>query len=163
MLDEKNAEIAQLKVRLLSCTLPSGCPPSPRSSGHFLSASRDTSCEKDEVNVTPLLHQRGKAPPVEPFSAEDMDEHWDEWLPTFERAAEWNSWTDAERLIQLAGHLRGKARQEFSLLTPDEKSTFAKTKISMRGKLEVESKALAAQDFRHSTQGTQESVSDYIL
>ena len=66
-----------------------------------------------------------------------------------------------DRSIQLAGHLSGKARQEFSLLTPDEKSTFAKAKISMRGRLEVESKALVAQDFRHSTQGIQESESDY--
>ena len=48
----------------------------------------------DEVNVTPLPHRHGKAPPVEPFSTEGMAEHWDGWLPTFKRAAEWNSWTD---------------------------------------------------------------------
>jgi len=52
----------------------------------------------------------GKAPPVDPCSAESEDERWDDWLLSFERAGEWNGWTDAERLLQLAGHLRGKVR-----------------------------------------------------
>ena len=92
-----------------------------------------------------------------------MDEHWDEWLPTFERAAEWNNWSDSECLLQLAGHLKGKARQEFSLLMPGEKSTFTMAKSALRSRLEMGSKTLAAQDFRHATQGTQEAVSDYVL
>ena len=41
---------------------------------------------------------------------------FEEWLPNFERAARWNGWSEAERLIQLARHLKGKALQEWSLL-----------------------------------------------
>ena len=138
-LDAKNMEIARLTARLLNCTLPSSSPPLLRNSDHSL--SRDTDHRMDGTNVT---HRRGKAPPVDSFSAEGLEEHWDEWLPTFERAADWNSWNDAERLLQLAGHLRGKARQEFSLLTSDERSTFDKAKNAMRNRLEVGSKALSS-------------------
>ena len=127
-----------------------------------LPAPRDMEQRLEGTNVASLAHRRGKAPPVDSFSAEGLDEQWDEWLPTFERAADWNSWNDAERLLQLAGHLRGKARQEFSLLTFDEKSTFDRAKSAMRSRLEVGSKALAAQDFRHASQGAQETVSEYI-
>ena len=59
--------------------------------------------------------------------------------------------------------MRGKARQEFSLLAPEEKSTFTRAKAAVRSRLEVGSKTLAAQDFRHATQGSQEAVSDYII
>ena len=161
-LDEKDAEIATLKARLLNCTLP---PTSSRAKYDQLkSATGDADHKMEEHrSALQLPHRRGKAPPIDPFSAEELDEHWDEWLPTFERAADWNGWSDAERLLQLAGHLRGKARQEFSLLTPDEKSTFIKAKVAMSSRLDIGSKALAAQDFRHSTQGAQETVSDYIL
>ena len=107
--------------------------------------------------------RRGKAPPIDPFSAEELDEQWDEWLPTFERVAEWNNWSDAECLLQLAGHLRGRARQEFSLLAPEEKSTFIRAKAAVRSRLEGGSKILAAQDFRHATQEPQEAVSDNII
>ena len=66
-------------------------------------------------------------------------------------------------LMQLAGHLRGKARQEFALLSADDKVTFANAIVAMRGKLDAGSRALAAQDFRHATQDPQETVSDYVL
>ena len=75
-------------------------------------------CRVDETGLAPLRHR--KAPPIDPFSAEGLDEQWDKWLLTFERPAEWNNWSDTECLLQQAGHLRGKARQEFSLLTPYE-------------------------------------------
>ena len=65
--------------------------------------------------------------------------------------------------MQLAGHLRGKARQEFTLLPTSDKVTFARAVAAMRGKLDAGSRALAAQEFRHATQGPQETVSDYIL
>ena len=51
----------------------------------------------------------GKAPPLEPFVDEGADMLFEEWLPSFERVATWNGWGEAEKLIQLAGHLRGKA------------------------------------------------------
>ena len=51
--------------------------------------------------------RRGKAPPVDSFSGEDGAIRLDDWLPSLERAASWNAWTDEEKVMQLAGHLRG--------------------------------------------------------
>ena len=56
--------------------------------------------------------RRGKAPPVYIFSGESLDLLLDDWLPSLQRAADWNGWTDKEQLLQLAGHLRGRAFQE---------------------------------------------------
>ena len=53
----------------------------------------------------------GKAPPIDTFTGENPDTLWEDWLPTFERAAHWNHWTEEERLLQLAGYLRKKALQ----------------------------------------------------
>ena len=153
-IDEKDMEIARLKARLLALTSPASAPTSGGS------VTREA---EEETSIPSSSHRRGKAPPIDPFSAESPDEQWDDWLPTFERAAEWNGWTDSERLLQLAGHLRGKARQEFSLLSTDNKATFASATAVMRSRLDAGSRALAAQDFRHATQGSQEPVSDYIL
>ena len=110
----------------------------------------DYSNRVDEPNTTLSLQWWGKAPPIDPFGAEGLDEHWDDWLPTFERAAEWNDWSDSECLLQLAGHLKGKARQEFSLLTSGQMSTFTMAKTALRSRLEIGSKTLAPQEFRHA-------------
>ena len=67
------------------------------------------------------------------------------------------------RDLKLASHLRGKARQEFTLLPACDKVTFARVVAAMRGKLEAGDRALVAQDFQHAMQGPQETVSDYIL
>lgn len=99
VVDEKDVEIARLKARLLANTPPTN---------HTPVVSDRSDHGMDEPNGMSLPHRRGKAPPVDSFSAEGLDEHWDEWLPTFERAAEWNNWNDTERLLQLAGHLKGK-------------------------------------------------------
>ena len=86
-------------------------------------------------------HHRGKAPPVDPYSAESEDERWDDWLPSFERAAQWNGWTDSDAL---AGHMRGKARQEFLLLPERDKTSYNCAVMVMRCPLETGSKTLAA-------------------
>lgn len=70
--------------------------------------------------------RRGKAPPVDPFTGEDPNIMFDEWLPSLERASEWNRWSDQELLLQLAGHLRGKALREWGLISKDEKASYAK-------------------------------------
>ena len=57
---------------------------------------------------------------MEIFSGEDSENTIDDWLPTLVRAAEWNGWMKTELLLQLAGHLKGRARQEWSLLTESE-------------------------------------------
>ena len=56
----------------------------------------------------------GKAPPIDPFTAEDIEITFDDRL--VEWAAIWNEWTPEESLMQLAGHLRGQALYERKLL-----------------------------------------------
>ena len=65
--------------------------------------------------------RRGKAPPVDQFSGENEDVQLDDWLPVLERAAVWNEWSEEDKLLQLAGHLRGKALQEWSLLEESDR------------------------------------------
>ena len=50
---------------------------------------------------------------------------WEDWLLNFELAAAWNNWTEEEKLWQLAGHLRGKVSQEWTLLSDTDKLAFA--------------------------------------
>ena len=85
----------------------------------------------------------------------------DDWLPALERARDWNGWTEAELLMQMAGHLKGRALQEFSLLDPAEKDTYTHAMSALRARLDPGSKALAAQEFRHTTQRESESVADF--
>ena len=96
------------------------------------------------------------------FTGENLDELLDDWLPTLERAGAWNTWSKEELLIQLAGHLRGRALQEWNLLTVEEKSNWDTAVKALRSRLEPRDRALAAQDFRHATQKKSEMVADYI-
>jgi len=61
----------------------------------------------------PVHHRKGKAPPapVDRFSGDDPTLQFEDWLPGLQRAADWYAWTEAEHLLQLAGHLRGQALQ----------------------------------------------------
>ena len=83
----------------------------------------------------------------------------DDWLPSLERASLWNGWSDGDKLLQLAGHLRGRAFLEWNLLASDEKGTFSG---AVEARLDPGSKTMAAQDFRHSAQLENESVADFI-
>ena len=65
-------------------------------------------------------------------------------------------------LIQLAGHLNGRARQEWSLLGESKTSDYEKAVRALRARLDPGSKALAAQDFRHAAQEESEKVNDFI-
>ena len=56
----------------------------------------------------------------------------DDWLPSLERASQWNKWTEEERLIQFAGHLCGWALQEWNLLSDNERATFDTAVKSLR-------------------------------
>jgi beta-phosphoglucomutase-like phosphatase (HAD superfamily) len=66
------------------------------------------------------------------------------------RAATWNAWSDSEFLLQLAGHLRGYALQEWNLLDKDEKSAYNDATSALRTRLEHGSKTQAVQDLSHS-------------
>ena len=68
--------------------------------------------------------RQGKALPVDPFKCSDPEFIFEDWLPTLERAATWNGWSEDEKLMQLAGHLHGKAACEYSLLSSEEKCAF---------------------------------------
>ena len=86
----------------------------------------------------------------------------DDWLPALERASTWNGWTEEERLMQLAGHLRGRALQEWNLLSDGDKGSYADATQALRNCLDPGGRALAAQDFRHTVQGETELVADFI-
>ena len=121
-----------------------------------------TGRQQREIRERPSHHRRGKAPPVEQFSGDKTDELLDDWLPTLERAGVWNAWSQEELLMQMAGHLRGRALQEWNLLTGEEKSDWDTAVVALKSRLEPRDKALAAQDFRHATQERSETVADYI-
>ena len=110
-----------------------------------------------------LMQRRGKAPPIDPFTAEDKEVRFDDWIPTLERAATWNNWLEEETLMQLAGHLRGKALQEWNLMSAEDKNNYQSAITTLRMRLDPGNKTLAAFDFRHITQKESESVSDFIM
>ena len=112
--------------------------------------------------VGELSARRGKAPPIDLFMAESIGITFDDWLPTLERAAIWNGWTSDEALMQLSGHLKGRALQEWKLLTPDHKTSYQTAIKALREKLDPGNQTLAALDFRHTTQKAGEPVSDFI-
>lgn len=65
-----------------------------------------------------------KAPPVDPFSGEDEGIRLDDWLPALARASTWNGWSEEDQLLQLAGHLRGRALQEWELIPHTDRGTY---------------------------------------
>ena len=65
-------------------------------------------------------------------------------------------------MLQLAGHLRSRAFQEWSLLDETEKHDFKAAVEALRGRLDCGGKVLAVQDFCHSAQGEKETVSELI-
>ena len=78
------------------------------------------------------IQRWGKAPPVDPFTAENKEMRFDDWIPTLERAAAWNNWSEEEKLMQLAGHLRSKALQEWGLMSADEKTDYYTAVTTLR-------------------------------
>ena len=104
----------------------------------------------------------GKAPPIDPFTGENAVIRLDDWLPAIKRASTWNGWTEEERLIQPAGHLCDRVLQEWNLLEDVDKKIYADATQALRSRLDLEGRALAAQDFRHTVQGAAESAADFI-
>jgi hypothetical protein len=74
----------------------------------------------------------------------------------------WNGWSAEDKLLQFAGHLAGRALQEWNILGSDEKDTFSNAVEALRARLDPGSKTMAAQDFRHSAQLENEGVADFI-
>ena len=147
---EKDEEISRLKdeVARLRRSSPSD-------------TSETTSVEGGTTPASSRV-RRGKAPPVDPFTGEDPVCRLDDWLPTLKRAAEWNGWTEGDLLLQLAGHLKGRALQEWNLMADTEKTTYSQATAALAGRLDPGSRIMAAQDFRHASQEDCEKVGDFI-
>ena len=81
---------------------------------------------------------------------------------TLERAATWNGWTPDETLMQLAGHLRGRASQKWQLLLPENRASYQVAVKALREKLDPGNQTLAALDFCHTSQQSSETALDSI-
>ena len=64
--------------------------------------------------------------------------------------------------MQLAGHLHGRALQEWGLLDGPSRKTYLAAVDSLRARLDPGSRTLAAQDFRHTNQREDEPVATFI-
>jgi len=163
-IETKDKEIEALKARILeTSTLRSMEEPSISSYDSDESFADHRDYQPTQPGRTRAAIRKGKAPPVDSFAGEGSDLLFEEWLPAFKHMATWNEWTDSDKLIQLAGYLRGKALQEWSLLGETDKLTYAKAAATLKEKLDPGRKTLATQDFRHLAQGRSECVADFIL
>lgn len=61
-----------------------------------------------------------------------------------------------------AGHLRGRALQEWDLLSEGDRATLDAAVHALHERLDPGGKAMAAQNFRHCSQSENEPVSDFI-
>ena len=120
------------------------------------------SAEEEGMSDGRSRTRRGKAPPVDAFTGTDQECRLEDWLPTLKRAADWNGWRDSDLLLQLAGHLKGRALQEWNLLPDDQKTTYDRAVITLRERLDPCNRIMAAQDFRHAAQEGEEKVGDFI-
>ena len=118
------------------------------------------------VHLNHTRTRRGKAPSVDAFAGADPECRLDDWLPTLKRAADWNGWAPEDLLIQLAGHLKGRALQEWNLLSEDEKKTYeiavVSAVVSLQSRLDPGSRIMAAQYFRHASQDEGEKAADFV-
>ena len=103
-LTSKDQEITQLKIQLAE------------RAGQRVSSLpfTDNSTSDPLSSPTSRESRKGGAPPIGIFSDENPEV--DKWLPSLQRAAHWNSWTEEEQLIQLAGHFKGQALAEWNLI-----------------------------------------------
>ena len=167
----KDSEVDRLKARVSELEASLGCAPA----GPATPAVRPPMLEAGASDGSALLLpyatrtmgstpvRRGKAPPVNEFRGEDPECLLEDWLPSLEWASLWNGWSEEEQMIQLAGHLNGRALQEWDLIPAAQCVTFAQATESLRQRLDPASKTMAAQDFRHVSQRESEIVSNFIL
>ena len=156
-LTAKDEEITKLREQLARL------PPRSTSASRASSVAHESGSEEDTPSpVRPGKKRRGKAPPVDAFTGENQEVRLDDWLPALQRAAEWNEWSKDELLIQLAGHLRGRALQEWNLLGASERESCDTAVAALRSRLDPGARAMAVQDFRHLTQREGETVGDFI-
>ena len=160
MIAARDAEIEELKRQLhsLSVRSESHTPVTHETDYHETRLVEEPHARGEPVPRA----RRGKAPPVDPFTGEDPEVRIDEWLPALEQARVWNDWTEEELLMQLAGHLRSRALQEWELLDVDTKTSYIRAIEALRLRLDPGSRTLAVQDFRHTSQAEDEKVAHFI-
>ena len=153
-------EIEQLKCQLRSLTAASHLPAvDTRVDSPVTHGRRETHRSEPMHPAGSRVHD-GKAPPVDSFMGEDLEIHFDEWLPSLDRARNWNVWTEEELLLQLhvAGHLHDRALQEWGILDTDAKKSYTQAIDALRLRLDPGSQTFAAQNFRHTLQAEEERV-----
>ena len=160
----KELEIEEMRLRLEESASHAG-------GSHVEDSSPDGEEDSNHSTSVPLhrhssamrtTSKRGRAPPIDPYTGENPEIRFDDWIPSLIRAAKWNDWTESEQLIQLAGHLRGRALQEWNLMEETDKSSWDTCMLVLRERLDQGTKVLATQDFRHTVQKETEKVADYI-
>ena len=164
----KDDEITELKRQLATSMSIVGPPLSTlrATAPEFMHGTSTITDDVTTGGVTPVERtvggasaRRGRAPPVDPYSGEDECIRLDDWLPALIRASTWNRWTEED---QLAGHLRGRALQEWDLIPSEDKQTYTIAIGSLRERLDPGGRMLAVQDFRHASQKDEETVADFI-
>ena len=111
---------------------------------------------------TSTQQRRGRAPPIEFFSGENPAIAVDDWLPSLEHASSWNGWSTSEKLMELPSYLKGRALQEWRLLSHSEQQDFTMAINTLGVRLDPGSKTMAAKDFWHSLQKSGENMPDFI-
>ena len=124
-----------------------------------LDVSTTTEGTTHSVGQAAKESRRGKAPPIDIFTGEDPDVHFDVAL---DRVIAWNGWSRQETLLQLAGYLRGGALQEWNLLSKEKQSEYEVAVKALHQRLDQGSLMVAVQDFRHACQNETEMVTDYV-
>ena len=166
---EKDNEIEILTRRIAERAADTGYP-APRDRTGSRASSPDSTASGRSPGPVPVTTtgsrgsgvRMGKAPPVDSFHGDSRSIKLDEWLPTLERAATWNAWSEQDKLLQLAGHLRGRALQEWSLLQGSEKQTMDSAVEALRNRLDPGSRMLGALEFKHMSQHPKEGVCEFI-
>ena len=181
-LASKDEEIAKLKARIAELMAGTSMWPEITEITHTrdplatLPVHGSPTCVSSRTPTSPVSHtlpvaptedlvpprRSGKAPPIDVFTGENMELHLEDWLPTLERASAWNNWTNEELLIQFAGHLQGKAFQEWNLMSAKDKEVYTSATQALKAHLDPGAKILSAQDFRHTSQRESESVGEFI-
>ena len=108
----KDTEIAQLKSRL--AVVPIGRPLDPIAASFIPTTQR--SSPLPEVSDATVRRRTDKAPPVDPFTGDNSDIRFEDWLPSLERAANWNGWSDEEKLMHTVS--RVPERKSFAGVEP---------------------------------------------
>ena len=84
----RDAEIERLKRQIQDMQ-----PRAPPATG------AESILDTSTTSISESRSRRGKAPPVDPFTGEDLTSTLDDWLPSLHTATTWYGWTEEEKLM----------------------------------------------------------------